>query len=611
MVAFPAEIIFKAKDQASGVVKTMGRNVNRTMRMMQARVDRFDASLNKLGGTAAGAFGALGMAGGIFAVQSAMRSAIVTGADFEQTLVNAAAKFPGEIRRGTESFLELQQAAEEVGRTTIFSASQAAEGLNFLAMAGFNAEKSIAALPVVTQLAIASQTDLGEATDIASDALGAFGLASDDATTQAANLSRIVDVMARTTTSANTDMRGLFETIKEGAPVATSAGQSLETFSALAGELANAGIKGSQAGTTLKNVFLNLSAPGTAAAAILKRLGVQTKTASGDMRDVVDIFGDLGRSLDGLGTADRSGVLEQIFGKIPIAGVNVLLQAGSDRLRDYRKRLEDSEGAAAEMAHTMGDTIKASSKTFMSSVESVGLGLFGLNRGAIAETIESATIWVRTIDNAIRSNQELGQEMSGNLFDILKGGVQVLGGFVAGMVALKTAVFAVRSAIAVYNVALGTYKVVTIAAALATKGFSIAFNLANLAFKASPIGAIVGGVSLLVAGATALITNWSSVKEFFSNLWSGILSGLNFVMSALEGLGLVGSGISGLSENISKATQKTSASVSSPEARTARGVSHHVQTNRTEVTIADQTGRASLTGPSVPGVRVIDTARAF
>lgn len=611
MVAFPAEIIFKAKDQASGVVKTMGRNVNRTMRLMQARVDRFDASLNKLGGTAAGAFGALGMAGGIFAVQSAMRSAIVTGADFEQTLVNAAAKFPGDIRRGTESFIELQAAAESVGRSTIFSASQAAEGLNFLAMAGFNAEQSIAALPVVTQLAIASQTDLGEATDIASDALGAFGLASDDATTQAANLSRIVDVMARTTTSANTDMRGLFETIKEGAPVATSAGQSLETFSALAGELANAGIKGSQAGTTLKNVFLNLSAPGTAAAVILKRLGVQTKTASGDMRDVVDIFGDLGRSLDGLGTADRSGVLEQIFGKIPIAGVNVLLQAGSDRLRDYRKRLEQSEGAAAKMAETMGDTVTASFKTLMSSVESVGLGLFGLNRGAIAEIIERATIWVRTIDNAIRSNQELGQEMSGNLFNILKGGVQVMGGFVAGMIALKTAVFAVRSAIAVYNVALGTYKTVTVAAALATKGFGIAFNLVNLAFKASPIGAIVGGVSLLVAGATALITNWSSVKEFFSNLWSGILSGLNFVMSALQGLGLVGSGISGLSENISKATQKTPASVSSPEARTARGVRHHVQTNRTEVTIADQTGRASLTGPSVPGVRVVDTSGAF
>jgi len=622
LVAFPAEIIFKATDQVSGKIRRMGRGVNRTMRLMSASVNRLDRNINKLGGTASAAFGALGLAGGVFAVQRAMQSAIITGATFEQTLVNASAKFPGGIKRGTAAFNELEEAAADVGRTTVFTASEAAGGLNFLAMAGFNAKQSIAALPIVTKLAVVSQTDLAEATDIATDALGAMGLESDDAATKAANLNRVVDVMAKTTTTANTDMRQLFEAMKEGGPVAVKLGGDIETFAALAGELANAGIKGSNAGTTLKNVFLRLAAPTKEAAKVMKGLGVEAKdVATGNMRDVVDILGDLGGSLDGLGSADRAGVLDAIFGKIPIAGVNVLLQSGSDKLRDYRKRLEDAKGTADEMAKTMGDTVTASFKTLLSSVESVGIGFFKLNRGAISETIETATSWVRTVDDAIRSNQVLAQEIQGNLFNIIKGGGQIVGGFIVVMIGLKVAVFAARTAIMAYNITMGVFKGIMFVATVATKGFALAFKLVNLAMKANPIGLIITGVGLLGTAAILLISNWDKVGVFFTGLWASIISGVDNVVSVLSAISspfkTIFEGVSGLKGSLSGIlggddTPATPSAVSSPEARTARSIEERTQTNRTEITVSPAAGAsAARTGPSVPGVTVLDTAGAF
>lgn len=619
MPTFPASILFKAKDEVSGKVRRMGRSVNRTFKLMGASVKRLDRQLDKLGGRAAGTLGLLGVGGAAFVAQRALKAAIITGADFEQTLVNAAAKFPEGIRRGTIAFMELEKAAGDVGRATIFSASEAAQGLNFLAMAGFNAEQSIAALPIVTTLAIASQTELGEATDIASDALGAFGLASKDADTQAANLSRIVDVMAKTVTTANTDMNGLFESMKEGGPVATSVGANIETFAALTGELANAGIKGSRAGTTLKNVFLKLAAPTGKGAGALKRLGVQTQDSEGNMRDIVDILGDLGDSLDGLGSAQRAGVLETIFGKIPIAGVNVLLQSGSERLNEYRKQLENAGGAANTMADVMSDTVTASFKTLMSSMESAGISIFKLNRGAIAELIESATGWVRAFESAIETNKELAEEMQGNLFLALSGGAKLAFGFIGALIALKTVVLAGQAAIFLYNTAMGVYKVATIAAGIATKGFRIAMFLLNTAFRLSPIGLIVTGIGLLAAGAVALIANWEPIKEFFVGLWDSILSGIDSVLAAFETLtnpfSMLTEGVGGLFDNIGSifggdegGTNGTPPELSSPEMRMASSLKETVTTNRTEVTIADQTGRASIKGRGSKLIKLIDSS---
>ena len=198
--------------------------------------------------------------------------------------------------KGSEDFERMALAAKKIGAETEFSTTQAAEGFNFLAMAGFNVDQAIAALPGIVDLATAAQMDLATATDIASDALGSFNMMTDDATKLSGNLTKINDVLARTVTTSNTTISMMFETIKKAAPVGVTAGVSLETFAALTGKLAR-GMKGEVAGTTLKNIFLSLAAQTPKAANALKLLGVTTQDQKGNLRDVIDIFEDINKGI--------------------------------------------------------------------------------------------------------------------------------------------------------------------------------------------------------------------------------------------------------------------------------------------------------------------------
>src|SRR5699024_449046 len=157
--------------------------------------------------------------------------------------------------------------ARELGQTTQFTASQAADGMKYLAMAGLDANEIMAAMPGMLDLAVAGNLDLGTTADIASDTMAAFGLEASEAT-------RVADVLAKTATSSNTNIEMLGDTMKYVAPVARTAGMSLEETSAMAGLLANVGIKSSQAGTTMKSMLLKLANPSAKASNLLSDLGV-------------------------------------------------------------------------------------------------------------------------------------------------------------------------------------------------------------------------------------------------------------------------------------------------------------------------------------------------
>lgn len=331
---------------------------------------------------------------GIAGLTIAMQQGIRTGLEFEQTVVNAAAKFGPAVRPGTQAFNDLAKAAKGVGATTEFTASQAASGLNFLALAGLDARQSIAALPKVVDLATAAQVDLATASDIATDTLGAMGLATKDSVQLSTNLARVNDVLAKATTTANTSIEQLFEAITEGGPVAVKSGSNIEQFAALAGKLADAGIKGSRAGTTLKNVFIRLAAPTTQASGALKKLGVTTKDARGNLRDVTRVLDDINKATAALGTAEKAEVLNAIFGKIPIAGVNVLLAQGGEALRDYQKTLEGAAGASKEMADVMRGTSLAAVKTLKSALEGLGLVIFGQLEPSFTTAVKGLTAFI-------------------------------------------------------------------------------------------------------------------------------------------------------------------------------------------------------------------------
>src|SRR5690606_8330190 len=383
---YSLEAIIKAQDRLSRPIGKMQSRLARfgaaakvSLRSAHAMADKLGAGLKKVG-LAAVAAGAVAGAG--------MANIIRTGAEFEQTLINAAAKFPGEVKKGTKAFQLLEETAKRIGSETEFTSAAAAEGLNFLAMAGFNAEQSVAALPGVVDLATAAQIELGQASDVATDSLGAFNLMTKDAAQLGKNLARVNDDIAKTTTTANTDVEQLFEAMKNGGPIATAAGASLETFAAMSGELANAGIKGSAAGNTLKNMFARLAAPPSEAAKALKKLGIETKDSGGNLRDITAIIGELNEKTQGMGTGIKAGILTDIFGLRAVAGATVLLNSGQQKLEDYRKTLEGAAGASQKMAGTMRDSTLNDFKSFESAVEGVKIAIFDVVKGPLREVVQ-------------------------------------------------------------------------------------------------------------------------------------------------------------------------------------------------------------------------------
>jgi len=658
---FSIETVFKAVDRMTAPVNRMSNRVGRATRRMQRGIDRLAMRAQFLNKTFKAAI-AVGAVGGLFLMQSAMASTITTGVKLEQTLVNAAAKFPGGIKKGTKEFELLERTAMQVGKTTEFTASQAAEGLNFLAMAGFNAETSVAALPLVVDLATAANTDLARATDIASDALGAFGLATDDAAQLQKNLTRINDVMAKTVTTSNTDMEQFFETIKLGAPIATAAGASIETFSAMAGTLANSGIKASVAGTTLKNVFVRLAAPVGAAAKQLKRLGVETQDSEGNLRDSLDILGDLEKQLKGLGSAERSKVLFDIFGKIPLAGVNVLLDAGSDKLKEYRRQLEGATGASKEMAATMRDTLQGRINTMKSAFEGLQITIFKLEDTAFGGLIERITEVIRSIDSAIFKNQEFSKSVLDNIIKTLLGAAGVFLQLLVVIGTVKFAIVLLNTVIAIgRGIWLGYLAAVWLVkgALLLLKGVLVVVKLAMVAFNIvmalNPIGLVVLAIFALIGVGILLVKHWDTVKEFFLFLWDVFkknpistllaiffpflalpilliknwrifrdfivktwdlivektMKAINMIKGPLgviaKPLKALTSGVGGLIKNVftsepSDQPEPQAPQVVSPEAGTAKLIDEKSTTNKTELTIKDETGRAEMNGKPGTGV---------
>jgi TP901 family phage tail tape measure protein len=576
---FSVETIFRAIDKLTAPVSRMQNSIGKFTRSASDGLGRLNRKFSKVsdGIKKVGRNMLIGAA----IVGGAMTSVVATGAQFEQSIVNASAKFPEGIRRGMEAFQALENAARKTGSTTEFTASQSAEALNFLAMAGFSAENSIAALPGVVDLATASALDLGTATDIASDSLGAFNLMTKDSQQLARNLQRVNDVIAKTATSANTSVTDLFEAIKDGGPVATTAGASLETFAALAGTLANAGIKGSRAGTTLKNTFLSIAAPSNSAAKILKRLSVSTQDADGNMLDIVETLDSLNKALDGLGTAERSAILEGIFGKIPIAGVNVLLAAGTDQLKDYRRALESAGGASASMAEVMRDTLQGRLNSLKSAVEGVSISLFSMTNGPLVGAIEKTTEFVRANEQLIATN---------------------LGGFLADVInnfeLIVTRIKQIAIGLAVFyalNIVLQTFIGIMTAV--------------NLVMALNPIGLLVLGVAALIAAFVSLVVYIDEISESFEGLHpiiQFVLTPLHMMIKAIkfikDNIGVLSvaydkvSGFFGSDDPADQVDGRTGAAMITPQERMARSIEETRTTSSAEVTIKDESGRAEVTG---------------
>lgn len=373
---FSVSTVFRGRDRLSPVFNRMGRSASMFGSMLRA---------NLVSGA---------ISGGLRMLTQGIRTITSEFIDFEGAVISSTAKFADLNRHTEEGRRQIEQlgmVARRVGQTTVFSATEAAQGLDFLAMAGFTAAEAMEALPQVTNLAVVANTDLARATDIASDSLGAFGL-------EVSDLQRLNDVFARSMTSSNMNMEDMFEAIKKGAPAFTAAGQSMESFNTLMAVMANAGIKGSEAGTSIRNVMLRLAAPTGEAADLLQQLGVQTADAQGNFRDVIDILADFERGLEGMGTQQRSAALSTIFGNRAVTGMTLQLQEGTASLQEFRDSLLQSQGAATTMGGVIGSSLGNRLKAVRSAVIEAGFTFVSAFSDVAGSSIDMLTEMIRNID---------------------------------------------------------------------------------------------------------------------------------------------------------------------------------------------------------------------
>ncbi|MFL0437096.1 phage tail tape measure protein [Bacillus pumilus] len=298
------------------------------------------------------------------AVVAGIGVSVKTAADFEQ----AMAKVKSISGATGQDFENLKKVAMDLGESTKYTATEAAQGLQYLAMAGFSVKDQIGSLPAVLNMAAAASVDMGTSADIVSNIMTGFGIASEDST-------YAVDVLVKTMTSANTDLLQLGDAMKFVAPVATSLGFTFEETAAAVAKMSDAGIQGSMAGTALRAGMLRLANPVGRAAKAMHAYGIEVEQADGKMKPIPEIIGHLNEKLGHLGKAQKTAAVASLVGTEAASGFAALLSAGEGTLKSYTKSLEESGGTADRVAKTQMDNLKGSFEEFMSALEGVGIKL--------------------------------------------------------------------------------------------------------------------------------------------------------------------------------------------------------------------------------------------
>lgn len=505
MSEYAVSTVFKAKDAVSAVFGKMGRQAGFFGDEADRAFRKASRSGSRFGDIVKGILFTDVLKGGLSQLRRGVSSVTEEFILYDNAITSASAKFKGlnlQSKEGIKTLINLKSVARELGATTEFTSSQAAEGLEFLAMAGFSAEQSIATLPGVVDLATTAKTDLARATDIASDALGAFGLQSKNTAKLQQNLTRINDVFAKTTVTANTDMEMLFEAVKKGAPTFTDAGQKMETFAAMAGVLAGAGVKGGEGGTALRNMLQRLSKPTAEAAKVLDKLNVTVQDSDGNFRDAIDILADFEKGLKGVGSAERTAALATVFEARAATGVSILLKKGSEGLREYRDSLIDSSGAAISMADVIRGSLGNQLATLRSASIELGFKVMDAFEGKIGPAIERFTETIRGID--------------------VPAIVEGFKSFYSTLSKFSPVFYGMAAAFATYTALFAAFAILTkikafMAFVVVLKSTAAAMGILNAVMASNPIGLVAVAIGTLVAGVILLRENWDAVVASFKS----------------------------------------------------------------------------------------------
>ena len=319
-------------------------------------------------------------------------AAIKVGSDFEAQMSRVQA-ISGATGKELE---ELRSQAVELGADTSFSASEAAQGMENLAAAGFETNEIMDAMPGLLDLAAASGEDLASSSDIAASTLRGFGLAAEDA-------GHVADVLAENANRTNSSVTETGEAMKYIAPLARAAGISLEETAAAIGIMANAGIQGSQAGTTLRGALSRLSKPTADMLQAMNELGIEFYDSEGKMLSLADQVGMLKSAMEGMTDEQKNNYLVTLYGQEALSGMLALINEGPDSLASLTAAYEQCDGSAQAAADTMQDNLKGAVEELSGSAESLGIVFYDSVAGSLKEAAQSATESVNNITDAFNN----------------------------------------------------------------------------------------------------------------------------------------------------------------------------------------------------------------
>lgn len=390
-----------------------------------------------------------GLATGITAASVAVAglggASIAVGAGFEASMSQVAATMGMTAEEADYSnavYAKLANTAKEMGATTKFSASESAEALNYMALAGYDADKSCAALPTVLNLAASGGMELAAASDMVTDSMSALGI---EATQE--NLTQFGDKLAKTAQKSNTSVAQLGEAVLTvGGTAKTLAGGTTE-LNTLLGIIADNGVKGAEGGTALRNIMLSLQAPTDTAAKKMKSLGLSVYDAEGKMRPMNDILTDLNTSMDGMTDQQKQDAISTIFNKNDLKSVNALLANSGARYDELSGHINDSAGAMENMAKTMNDNLTGRITEFKSAAEGAGIAVYeALGSSNLKGLVSEATGWVTDLTKATEEGGldglvgQLGTTLSkvlvtvtGYLPQLVQGGVSIIQSLLSGI----------------------------------------------------------------------------------------------------------------------------------------------------------------------------------
>ncbi|MBI9782933.1 phage tail tape measure protein [Escherichia coli] len=440
------------------------------------------------------------------------------------------------IDKNSPQFKALREQALKLGSETQFTASDAASGQSFLAMAGFTPQAIQAALPGVLNMALAGGVELGETADIGSNILTQFNLTADQ-------MDRVGDTLTAAFTRTNTDLRALGETMKYTGPVAAKLGISLEEAAAMAGMLANNGLRGSDAGTAMRASLSRLASPPKAAADALKELGVSVADARGKMRPMEDVLLDLYKATQKYGQVDQVSFFKDIAGEEAFVGLQTLVAAaGSGELQKLTRELQGARGEADRVAKVMADNLDGDLKNLDSAWEGLRIRISDLVDGPL----RSVTQWLTRVLEKITSLAQAPPVLTRQL--LIAGGALLAMTATVGSLSLAIGVLAgplakLRLGFSLLTGSMNAGRRLPALWGMVTGSVSLLGGAIGALF--SPVGLIVAAL----AGAAVLIWKyWDPIRAFFAGVFSGIMERLTPLRETFERFGpvfdAIGSGIS-------------------------------------------------------------------